>query len=103
MNDEPNQLSDASEPTEITQIEADQTVFETGSDKFSVPRAKSHSTYQHPDQIAHFSITRVLGQGGMGAVYLAEQTEPVARQVAVKVIHTSLRSQQALESFTSER
>lgn len=58
---------------------------------------------KHPDRIAHFRILGILGEGGMGAVYLAEQKEPVERQVALKVVHASLRSPEALLRFTAER
>ncbi|MEP7066698.1 MAG: hypothetical protein ABI889_11735, partial [Gemmatimonadota bacterium] len=37
-------------------------------------------------RIGPYTIIRVLGQGGMGVVFLAEQDEPVRRQVAIKVL-----------------
>src|SRR4051794_34761468 len=43
-----------------------------------------------------YRIVAPLGEGGMGAVYLAEQTEPVRRQVALKVIKPGLDSRQVL-------
>ncbi|MBN2315681.1 MAG: hypothetical protein JXM79_17265, partial [Sedimentisphaerales bacterium] len=36
--------------------------------------------------IEGYHIKGVLGEGGMGVVYLAEQTKPIRRQVAIKVI-----------------
>lgn len=39
----------------------------------------------------------------MGAVYVAKQSEPVKRQVAVKLVHASLRTPVALARFTAER
>ena len=54
-------------------------------------------------RIGGYDILGLLGEGGMGAVYLAEQTRPVARRVALKVIHTSLRTPKLLDRFHAER
>ena len=43
--------------------------------------------------LGSFRILRQLGKGGMGTVYLAEQSSPVERQVAVKVAHSPLGSE----------
>src|SRR5262245_57249074 len=40
-----------------------------------------------PERIGHYRVLRLLGVGGMGAVYLAEQENP-RRQVALKVIRS---------------
>ena len=40
----------------------------------------------HPLTIGPFKILDVLGEGGMGIVYLAEQDKPVRRRVALKVL-----------------
>lgn len=40
--------------------------------------------------IPGFRILQELGQGGMGAVYLAEQEQPVRRRVALKLIKTGM-------------
>ncbi|MFW6340258.1 MAG: hypothetical protein ACOC0Q_05255, partial [Wenzhouxiangella sp.] len=41
-----------------------------------------------PARIGPYRLLHLLGSGGMGEVYLAEQTEPVERQVAIKLIRT---------------
>ncbi|NNM05615.1 MAG: serine/threonine protein kinase, partial [Gemmatimonadetes bacterium] len=56
-----------------------------------------------PDQIGSFSILSILGEGGMGIVYLAEQTEPVRRSVALKVLSQADASAEILARFAAER
>jgi non-specific serine/threonine protein kinase/serine/threonine-protein kinase len=56
-----------------------------------------------PDRIGCYRILDSLGEGGMGIVYLAEQTEPVQRQVALKVMRNALRDRESLLRFTAER
>ncbi|MGE4071556.1 MAG: protein kinase [Lysobacterales bacterium] len=53
--------------------------------------------------IGPYRILEVLGDGGMGTVYLAEQRHPVKRTVALKVIKAGLDSAQVLARFEAER
>jgi non-specific serine/threonine protein kinase/serine/threonine-protein kinase len=50
-----------------------------------------------------FRLTRKLGEGGMGQVWLAEQTEPVRRQVALKLIRAGMYDEATVQRFQSER
>lgn len=50
-----------------------------------------------------YKLLQPLGEGGMGAVWLAEQTEPVKRLVALKVIKDGRDSKQVLARFEAER
>jgi tetratricopeptide (TPR) repeat protein len=57
----------------------------------------------HPTRIGPYRIVRVLGQGGMGLVYEAEQLEPFHRMVALKVIRRGMDTHEVLARFESER
>jgi serine/threonine protein kinase/formylglycine-generating enzyme required for sulfatase activity len=56
-----------------------------------------------PRQIGLYKILDVIGSGGMGVVYIAEQTEPIRRRVAVKVIKLGMDTREVLARFESER
>jgi serine/threonine protein kinase/Flp pilus assembly protein TadD len=54
-------------------------------------------------QIGRYKLLSVLGEGGMGVVYLAEQAEPIRRQVALKVIKPGMDSKRVIARFEAER
>jgi len=53
--------------------------------------------------IGHYRIQRLIGAGGMGEVWEAEQEEPVQRKVAIKLIRAGLDSRQFVARFETER
>jgi eukaryotic-like serine/threonine-protein kinase len=57
---------------------------------------------QHSD-IGPYRLIRELGVGGMGQVWLAEQTEPVRRQVALKLIRAGMYDASVVQRFQTER
>ena len=61
-------------------------------------------TSERPDtQIGPYKLLQQIGEGGMGTVYMAEQTEPVKRKVALKVIKPGMDSGQVIARFEAER
>ena len=56
-----------------------------------------------PKSIGHYRLVKKLGEGGMGQVWLGEQTSPVRRQVALKLIRAGMYDDALLQRFLSER
>jgi serine/threonine protein kinase len=54
-------------------------------------------------QIGPYKLLQRIGEGGMGAVYLAEQAEPVHRHVALKIIKPDIDSELIIARFEQER
>jgi len=54
-------------------------------------------------RIGRYRLLRQLGEGGCGAVYLAEQEEPVRRRVAFKVIKLGMDTRNVIARFDAER
>jgi serine/threonine protein kinase/tetratricopeptide (TPR) repeat protein len=53
--------------------------------------------------IGPYRLLQQIGEGGMGAVFMAEQTQPVQRKVALKVIKAGMDSRQVIARFEAER
>jgi len=50
-----------------------------------------------------YKLLQEIGEGGMGSVFMADQTHPVKRRVAVKVIKAGMDSARVLARFEAER
>src|SRR5689334_13528304 len=53
--------------------------------------------------IGRYKLLQKIGEGGMGAVYMAEQREPVVRKVALKIIKLGMDTKQVVARFEAER
>ncbi|MFC1633433.1 protein kinase [Planctomycetota bacterium] len=54
-------------------------------------------------RVGPYKLLQVLGEGGMGIVYLAEQQHPIHRQVALKIIKPGMDSKQVIARFEAEQ
>src|SRR5438876_9123040 len=55
------------------------------------------------DKIGHYKLREMVGEGGCGVVYVAEQEEPIRRRVALKVIKLGMDTKQVVARFEAER
>src|SRR5688500_290261 len=53
--------------------------------------------------IGPYKLLQQIGEGGMGVVWLAEQSQPVNRRVALKIIKPGMDTRQVLARFEAER
>jgi eukaryotic-like serine/threonine-protein kinase len=68
------------------------------------PLATIASVSERPGtQIGPYKLIEQIGEGGMGTVWMAQQSEPVKRLVAVKLIKAGMDSRQVIARFEAER
>jgi tetratricopeptide (TPR) repeat protein len=53
--------------------------------------------------IGPYKLLELIGEGGMGSVWMAQQTEPVKRLVAIKLIKAGMDSKPVIARFEAER
>ncbi len=82
----------STEATLLDEHSADQIVFANQPDSFEVGA-----------QLGRYRLEQLLGEGGMGAVYKAVQTEPVRRVVALKVLRHFSSNKVVQSRFNFER
>jgi eukaryotic-like serine/threonine-protein kinase len=59
--------------------------------------AKAH------DRIGPYTLLEKIGEGGFGVVWMAEQTQPVTRRVALKIIKLGMDTREVIARFEAER
>ncbi len=68
------------------------------------PRVDSASITEGPGTvIGRFKLLERIGEGGFAVVYLAEQSEPIRRKVALKIIKLGMDTRQVIARFEAER
>ncbi len=55
------------------------------------------------ESIGNYVIRELIGEGGMGLVYAAEQSQPIKRRVALKIIKLGMDTRDVIARFESER
>ncbi len=68
------------------------------TEELSVPAPESSGV-----SIGPYKLLEQIGEGGMGTIWMAQQTEPVKRLVAVKLIKAGMDSKQVIARFEAER
>jgi serine/threonine protein kinase len=54
-------------------------------------------------KIGRYKLLQLIGEGGFGVVYMAEQEEPIRRKVALKIIKLGMDTKQVIARFEAER
>jgi eukaryotic-like serine/threonine-protein kinase len=64
-----------------------------------------HASAERPGTVVagRYKLLEQIGEGGMGTVWIAEQTQPVRRKVALKLVKLGMDSRQVLSRFEAER
>jgi serine/threonine protein kinase/Flp pilus assembly protein TadD len=70
----------------------------SGTIRLSLP-----SSEKPGDRIGRYKLLQQIGEGGCGVVYMAEQSEPVRRKVALKVIKLGMDTKNVIARFEAER
>jgi WD40 repeat protein len=69
-----------------------------------LPATMDESAGERPGMvIGPYKLLQQIGEGGMGTVWMAEQTQPVQRKVALKIIKAGMDSRHVLARFEAER
>ena len=61
------------------------------------------ATEQVGERIGRYKLLQQIGEGGFGTVWMAEQTEPVTRKVALKIIKQGMDTKEVIARFEAER
>jgi eukaryotic-like serine/threonine-protein kinase len=92
------------QPEWRAEIESMLRAFDAQGEPLETTRVVPELITEKPgNHIDRYKLLEKIGEGGMGAVWMAEQTEPVRRRVALKLIKQGMDSNQVLARFEAER
>jgi len=93
-----------------SKVEALLNAHNEAGDFLEVPAVGPNATLDGPAQIegpgtriGRYELLDLIGEGGMGLVYLAEQQEPLRRRVALKIVKLGMDTKQVIARFEAER
>src|SRR5262245_11122612 len=77
-------------------------------DRSSTPQPGDQTTIinpslQQPATFGDYQLLQRIGEGGMGEVWLAQQTQPIRRRVALKIIKAGMDTARVVARFEAER
>jgi len=75
----------------------------TGLDLQQTVQVSLPPTEKPGDRIGRYKLVEQIGEGGFGVVYMAEQVEPMHREVALKVIKAGMDTKEVIARFEAER
>jgi len=94
----------------LTRVEALLKVHFEGKGHHKSPQGGLNSTLSAPPptegpgmRIGRYKLLQLIGEGGFGVVYMAEQEEPIHRKVALKIIKLGMDTKQVIARFEAER
>jgi tetratricopeptide (TPR) repeat protein len=99
----------AGNPAVRAEVEALLRAHERSGDLLDVPEGAAPTTTDRPAGerpgavLGRYKLLQEIGEGGMGTVWMAEQSDPIQRRVAVKVVKEGMDTKQVLARFEAER
>src|SRR4030042_5703915 len=96
-----NESTSGAEPRDLDRLLA--LGLDNETDELALSASFGHLMEKPGGYIGRYKLLRTLGEGGMGIVYLAEQTEPVKREGALKVIKPGMDSKRVIVRFEAEQ
>jgi serine/threonine protein kinase len=80
-----------------------ETLLTSDQEEHAEPSTKTMPERLERRQIGPYKLLEQIGQGGFGTVYMAEQTVPVRRKVALKILKPGMDSGELIARFEAER
>ncbi|MEM7233396.1 MAG: protein kinase [Planctomycetota bacterium] len=94
-------LEESDEAASVDEPPSNETSEASTDTKFA--RIRRNPNTGAVESLGPYRALDVLGEGGMGTVYLAEQSEPIVRRVALKVIRLGMETRDVIARFEAER